>query len=253
MRTERFTVDDLLTLLRRQKIVTMDEMKAILGACGDATVFRKLAKLSYRTSYSHRGRYYTLDEIPDYNDLGLWSLGAVWFSRYGTLRATAEALVEASQCGYFVNELEALVHVEAKGALLDLVRQNRLARDRWEGHYLYTAADPVTRKSQLAARRMLRSDSVLAGIAEVELMPDELKAALILFFSFLDEKLRRLYAGIESLKLGYGGDRKVADLFGLDPGTVARGRSELLAQDVEVDRVRKSGAGRKPTKKKRRR
>lgn len=252
MRSERFTAEDLVALLRRQKIATMDEMKATLGARGEATVFRKLAKLAYRTSYSHRGRYYTLDEIPDYDDLGLWSLGAVRFSRYGTLRATAEALVEAAQAGYFVNELEALVHVEAKGTLLGLVRQDRLARDRWEGCYLYTAADPATRKSQLTARQMLRSDSVLAGMAEVELMPDELKAALILFFSLLDEKLRRLYAGIESLKLGHGGDRKVADLFGLDPGTVARGRRELLAHDVEADRVRTSGAGRKPTKKKRR-
>ena len=252
MRVERFTAEDLAALLRRQKIATMDELKAALGARGDATVFRKLAKLAYRTSYSHRGRYYTLDEIPDYDDLGLWSLGAVRFSRFGTLRATAEALVEAADAGYFVHELEALVAVETKGALLDLVRRNKLARTQREGRYLYTAADPATQKSQLAARQLLRSDSVLAGMAEVELMPDELKAALILFFSLLDEKLRRLYAGIESLKLGHGGDRKVADVFGLDPDTVARGRGELLAHDVELDRVRRSGAGRKPTKKKRR-
>ncbi len=253
MRTERFTAGDLALVLQRQKIATMDEMKAALGARGDATVFRKLAELAYRTSYSHRGRYYTLDEIPDYDELGLWSLGSVRFSRYGTLRATAEALVESSRAGYFVSELEALVHVEAKGALLELVRRERLARDSFEGRYLYMSADPAALKRQLSARHMLRADSVLAGMAEVELMPDELKAAIILFFSLLDEKLRRLYAGIEALKLGNGGDRKVADLFGLHPGTVARGRRELLAQDVELGRVRKSGAGRKLTEKKRRR
>jgi hypothetical protein len=253
MRVERFTADDLAALLQRQKIATMDEMKAALGARGDATVFRKLAELAYRSSYSHRGRYYTLDEIPDYDELGLWSLGGVRFSRYGTLRATAEALVQAAQAGYFVSELETLVHVEAKGVLLDLVRRDRLTRDRFEGRYLYTSADPATRKRQVTARKVLRTDSVLAGMAEVEVMPDEMKAAIILFFSLLDEKLRRLYAGLEALKLGHGGDRKVAGLFGLDPGTVARGRRELLAQDVEVDRVRKAGAGRKPTEKKRRR
>lgn len=252
MRIERCTAEDLAALLRRQKIATMDEMKATLETRSDATVFRKLAKLDYRTSYSHHGRYYTLDETPDYDDRGLWSLGAMRFSSHGTLRATAEALVEAAPAGYFVSELEALVHVEAKGTLLDLVRQDRLARLRWEGRYLYTAADPATRRSQVSARQVLRADSVLAGMAEVELMADELKAALILFFSLLDEKLRRLYAGIEALKIGHGGDRKVADLFGLDPGTVARGRRELLAHDVDLDRVRKSGAGRKPTKKKRR-
>ncbi len=253
MRVERFTAEDLAAMLRRQKIALMDEMKAALGARGDATVFRKLAELSYRTSYSHRGRYYALDEVPDYDARGLWSLGAVRFSRYGTLRATAEALVEAAQAGYVVSELEALVHVEAKGALLDLVRQGSLARHKVEGRYVYLSTDPATRKQQLTARQVLRTNTVLAGMAKAELMPDELKTAIILFFSLLDEKLRRLYAGIEALKLGHGGDRKVADLLGLDPGTVARGRHELLAQDVEDEHVRKPGAGRKRTEKKHRR
>ena len=143
----------------------MDELKAALGAPGEATVFRKLAELAYRTSYSHRGRYYTLDGTPDYDELGLWSAGAIRFSQHGTLRATAEALVESAKAGYFVGELEALVRVEAKGALLDLVRGDKLSRDKVEGRYLYLSPDAATRTRQLASRRMTRDGSVLAGIA----------------------------------------------------------------------------------------
>ena len=87
--------------------------------------------------------------------------------------------------------------------------------------------------------------SVVAG----EILPDELKAAIVLFFSVLDEKQRRLYAGLESFKWGHGGDRKIADLLGLDVGTVAKGRRDLLTQDVERERVRKVGGGRKSVKK----
>ncbi len=83
-------------------------------------------------------------------------------------------------------------------------------------------------------------------------MPDELRAAIILFFSMLDEKLRRLYAGLEALKTGRGGDARIAELLGLDITTVARGRRELLDQDVEIERVRRSGAGRQSMEKKRR-
>lgn len=251
MRTEHFTAEDVADLLRRQKIATMDEIKEALGTRADATVYRKLAKLSYRTSYSHRGRYYVLGETPDYDELGLWSLGSVRFSRYGTLRATAEALVRAARAGYLVSELESLVRVETKGAVLGLVRQGALARTKVEGRYLYLSSDPATKRQQLSARHVLGTNTVLAGMAEVEVMPDELKAAIILFFSLLDERLRRLYSGMEALKLGHGGDRKVAEFLGLDPDTVARGRRELLAQDVEDDRVRKAGAGRKRTEKKR--
>lgn len=66
------------------------------------------------------------------------------------------------------------------------------------------------------------------------------------FSSLLDEKQRRLYAGIESLKTDRGDDSRVAELLGLDVGTVAGGRRELLDRDVVVERIRKAGGGRKP-------
>lgn len=50
------------------------------------------------------------------------------------------------------------------------------------------------RRQQLIARRVKKS--------ETEALSDEVKAALILFVSILDERQRRLFAGLESLKLG---------------------------------------------------
>jgi hypothetical protein len=54
--------------------------------------------------HAHRGRYYTLREIARFNADGLWSHNFVWFSRPGTLLATAEALVNYSSQGYFAAE-----------------------------------------------------------------------------------------------------------------------------------------------------
>src|SRR3970282_932945 len=87
-------------------------------------------------------------------------------------------------------------------------------------------------------------------VPSADVMPDELKAALLLFASVLDEKTRRLYAGLEALKTGRGGDQRIAALLGIDPGTVARGRRELLERDIEVERVRRAGGGRKAAEKK---
>ncbi|KKK90422.1 hypothetical protein LCGC14_2723150, partial [marine sediment metagenome] len=72
-------------------------------------------------------------------------------------------------------------------------------------------------------------------------------------FSLLDERQRRLYAGLESEKLGHGGDRKIAELLGMDPHTVARGRREVFSGEVDRERTRRSGGGRKPVEKKSRR
>lgn len=85
----------------------------------------------------------------------------------------------------------------------------------------------------------------------LQIAPDELGAALLLFYSLLDEQQRRLYAGLESLRLGHGGDAQLAAFLGLDPHTVARGRQQLLDHDVATGRVRRSGGGRPPVEKKR--
>ena len=78
-----------------------------------------------------------------------------------------------------------------------------------------------------------------------------MKAAIILFLSVLDEKQRRLFAGLESLRLGRGGDRRIAAWTGLDPHTVAKGRTELQEHDVQLGRVRRPGGGRPSAEKKR--
>ena len=251
MRTLSFRPDDLRALLLRNKIATLDELKQALGTPVDVTVFRKLKLLDYLTSYSHRGRYYTLREIARFDGNGLWSQAEAWFSRFGTLLATAEGFVNRSPRGYFADELAPLLHVEVQDALHQLTQQARVARQIVSGRYLYTAVDLNVQRRQLLAHRTVEFLPTVVDASVLEVSPEETKAAILLFYSLLDEQQRRLYAGLESLKLGRGGDRQLADFLDLDPHTVARGRQQLLSQDVEVDRARKAGAGRKRVEKKR--
>jgi len=252
MRPVTFSTDLVQQFLRRHRIATLPQLKQVLGTAADITIFRKLKALSYHTSYSHRGQFYTLAEIADFDEHGLWTFDSVWFSRHGTLVHTAEAFVNQAPAGYFAGELEELLHVPAKEPLLHLVRQGRIERQQVSGVYLYCAMDSQQQRQQLRARRArLESGGVADSVMRSAHTSDELRAAIILFWNLLDEQQRRLYAGLESLKLGDGGDQQIADFLQLDSHTVAKGRRQLLAQDVMVDRIRKAGAGRKPTEKKR--
>ena len=254
MRPTQYTPDAAATLLRKQKIATLPELMAALGTEARRTAFRKLRELSCRTSYSHCGRYYTLDDVADFDEQGLWSCRDVWFSICGTLLETTVAFVETSEMGYFVDELDNLLHVGTKDALRKLVQVGRLSRCELMGRFLYCAVNSGRRRQQSLARRAFLAEPGIAGpLSESVILPDELRAAIVLFFSVLDEKQRRLYAGLEALKSGHGGDTRIAEFLGLDVGTVARGRRELLEQDVEVERVRAAGGGRKPVEKKHRR
>jgi len=75
-----------------------------------------------------------------------------------------------------------------------------------------------------------------------------LHANMNLVVSTLDERQRRLYAGLESQQLGYGGDRQVALITGMSVHTIAKGRNELTQMPPDA-RIRRHGAGRSPVEK----
>lgn len=253
MRTPQFDADALLPLFRRRQIVTMDEMKAALGTAVERTVFRKLQAFPYHSSYSHRGKFYTLDALADFDDRGLWTCRGARFSRFGTLIDTAEQFVTRSDRGWLAAELASELQAPVKEPLLTLVRAWRLVRKEVAGQYVYCATDLATRTEQLHLRHTPAAADTVPFLRDpLAQTSDETKAAIILFFSTLDEQQRRLYAGLESLRLGHGGDSRIAALTGLDVHTIAKGRSELLARDVHVARIRRPGAGRPPLEKKRR-
>ncbi len=66
-------------------------------------------------------------------------------------------------------------------------------------------------------------------------------------YARLPEKNRRLYAGIEALKLPYGGVTYIAELFTCSRDTVSLGIKELSEEDtLPSDRSRRAGGGRQP-------
>lgn len=239
------------SFLEGHKIGTLEELKEALGTSSTMTVFRKLKPLGYQTSYSHRGKYYTLSRTPRFNEQGLWEYDSVWFSRYGHLLDTSEHFVEVADAGVTTVELQDLLHVEVQEPLLHLYRAKRIEREKIDNLYVYLSADVGQRRRQLLRRREPQAAwEIGEPIRETALSP-ELRAAIVLFYSLLDEKQRRLYAGLEAHKLGHGGDHRIADFLGIGVHTVARGRRELFSNQVLRDRVRQEGGGRKAVEKKR--
>jgi hypothetical protein len=250
MRPTSFEPSVLRQYLRRHKIADLPELKRALGTNTDLTVFRKLQQLDYLASYTHRGRFYTLPGIAHFDDRGLWSHEAVWFSRHGTLLATVEVFVNQSANGYYAHELADVLHADVQQPLRQMVALQRLARTELQGQFLYTAVESTPRRQQILTRRSAQAVPLAVNSAAVQASPDELKTAILLFYGLLDEQQRRLFAGLESIRLGHGGDTLLGDFLGLDVHTVARGRQQLLEQNVVSGRSRRLGGGRTPTEKK---
>jgi len=164
MKPNRFPAQRLEAFLQLNTVATLPELKTALGPAVAVTVFRKLSTLPYRTSYSHRGAYYTLDPLAHYDELGLWSYRDIHFSRQGTLLDTTAALVTQSPAGYFTDELEAVVRVAAKDALRQLLREE-------------TAGDPMARRGLWTGLRLEQISSQLRRLG-ISVCPNPVRRLL---------------------------------------------------------------------------
>ena len=151
----------------------------IIARASRRTAFRKLKDIDARTSYSHRGGFYTLDELAHFDERGLWSFAGVRFSRAGTLIATANSFVNHAEAGHFVDELDNLLGVGTQDALRKLVGDGRLTRHKLAGQFLYCVANRAHQTHQVRARRLLMATpGLVRPLPDADLMPEELRAAM---------------------------------------------------------------------------
>lgn len=142
----------LLRLFRKRPVVTLVGLFTTLRTRSRMSVFRRLSTLGYLTSYSHAGSYYSLREIPEFDEEGLWHHQGVSFSRHGSLKNTVEHLVKDSAAGRTHPELERSLRVRVHNTLLDLVEEKRLGRVPLTRHFLYVSAERGDAKAQIARR-----------------------------------------------------------------------------------------------------
>lgn len=143
----------LLRLFRKRRIVTLDALFKALRTRSRMSVFRRLSALDYLTSYSHAGRYYTIEEVPEFDEEGLWHHQGVSFSRHGSLKSTVEHLVSDSEDGRTHPELEICLRLRVHNTLRDLVEEDRIGRMHLDRYYLYVDAKRRKAKAQIARRQ----------------------------------------------------------------------------------------------------
>ena len=250
MRPEEYDTSRLVELLEKERILRLDRIARALVKPSRVTVFRKLAQLGARASYSHRGQYQTLDRIAEYDANGLWSFHGVHFSRQGTLLQTIAYFVEHAPQGYFASELQALLEVRVHNALAYLYGAKLLGREQHADQYLYVS--PTGGADQLGKREQTIRQAHEWGSPSIEEVSDEMRENMRWLLSVLNEKQRRLYLGLESMRLGHGGDVKISRITGVNVKTIALGRWQLQERNVTTDRIREAGGGRASAKKKRR-
>ncbi|MBW6537870.1 MAG: hypothetical protein K0B11_22880 [Mariniphaga sp.] len=231
----------LIEFFQEHLVLTIEDLKNFFHTFSRMTIFRKLKPLSYKTSYSHCGRYYTLDTIARYNRHGIWGYNQIYFSKYGSLKNTTLHHINQSPDGFTSHELFVLLKVPVENTVLGLWKDGLILREQLQHRYVYFSIDGKEKQLHSRKQEIIKTCTpvIMSGVDD----------HFMFFMSLLNEKQRRLFAGYESLRLGHGGDKIIAGETGLNVKTVSRGRVELLNKNIDMDRIRKAGAGRPSLKK----
>ena len=145
---------DVLQTFRPPRILTLPQACQRLKA-SRSTVLRRLKEHGYHSSYNHAGRFLTIEAVAEFDSRGLWYWKTARFSKHGNLKETVRFFVEDSKEGMTQEELARLLGVRTHNALLELVEEQRICRERLGPTFVYLSRHRALRKEQGRRRRLL--------------------------------------------------------------------------------------------------
>lgn len=157
---------------KKQKVVTIDQLANWLS-CSVVTARRRLKAWCAYTSYNRNGRYYTLPEIVQFDDMGFWRHREAFFSKHGNLKQTLVYLIAHSAQGLNSTELGEILGLQPRSFLSHFRHHPAIYRENMMGRWIWFAADPGIRKQQMQAR-LAQED------AKASRMPSDMEAVMIL-------------------------------------------------------------------------
>jgi hypothetical protein len=161
-------------LFRTRPVARLADLRQALKRHSRTTILNALGSVGYLTSYTHAGRYYTLEPIPQFDERGLWHYRDIGFSSRRTLHTTLIHLVETSPAGQTHQELQDLLRLRVHDTLRILVRARELQRKSFQEAYLYLSAKP-----KQAARQWVKRQQVAPPLPPEELNPARIIDVLV--------------------------------------------------------------------------
>ena len=165
MKAFRDAASSVLRRWRRQKVITLPQLCRGLQT-SVRTVRRRLKEWQALASFNHNSRFYTLPDLPQFDEHGLWFYRDIGFSRQRHLPQTIVALVRQSPAGLTAAELGQSLRLDPRSFLWPFHEHPALQREKYQGHFVYFAAEPALATGQKAARRATLPQTPLPSDAE---------------------------------------------------------------------------------------
>jgi len=153
--------------LEKSKVFNIEDLTSLL-TCSVLNARLKLKQWQAYTSYNQNGRYYTLPQIPRFNDYGLWHYKNIAFSRHGNLKKTVIHLVETSSAGFSGKQLGEVLGLSPRSFLHHFRNCPGIHREKHDGVFIYFSDIEQVYEKQLQERKSLDDQPDIVTLSDPE-------------------------------------------------------------------------------------
>jgi hypothetical protein len=153
--------------LEKIKVFNVGELASIL-TCSIPNARLKLKQWQTYTSYNQNGKYYTLPEIPEFDDHGLWRYKNVAFSKHGNLKKTIIHLVSVAPAGLSGRQLGELLGLSPQSFLHHFRECPGIHREKHDGVFIYFSDNDKVHEKQVRQRSSLIRRSSIVTLSDSE-------------------------------------------------------------------------------------
>lgn len=153
--------------LEEIKVFNIGDLASTLK-CSIPNARLKLKNWQAYTSYNQNGRFYTLPQIPVFNQHGLWRHKDISFSKHGNLKKTIIHLVKVSPAGLSGRQLGELLGLSPQSFMHHFSKCPGIRREKHDGVFVYFADKDEMYKRQRRQRRSIICRSAVTTISAPE-------------------------------------------------------------------------------------
>ena len=153
-------LNDAVKEFKERRVITIEQLVGLLES-SVITARRQLKKWRAYTSFNMNGRYYTLPEIPRFDENGIWKYQRILFSKHGTLTETISHLIGRSEKGLSAREIAQVVEVAPNSSVFSRLQHlPGIRREKHQGRFVYFSEEMYqTQKASLYQSRHVRFPS----------------------------------------------------------------------------------------------
>lgn len=142
------------SLQKLESLYTQKNCYTIIELCSklhysSRSIHRFLTEAGYFSSFTHNSKWYTLATIPDFNKDGLWFYHDIGFSKHGNLKKTIIHLINRSNRGLLVKQLNEKLSISCHAVLNHLYKSTLVSRTKNQKFFIYISADEKVKRQQL--------------------------------------------------------------------------------------------------------